>query len=310
MADAGRVVDLAGYYPDFLRDVRELKLIARTEGKEVGRLYEEIDGLWAGGFIQTATIQGIRRWESILGIRPYPGDRLGERRAAVTLKWNQQLPYTLLRLMERLNAVLGADGYGLYVRNKDYELELQVTDQPYRTLREVQDMTRDMIPANLLFIFAALYPVSIPVDIAASSRLELMSDFYARYNREFLYLDGTWLLDGTYLLSGYKEDVGLDVYPARLAMTGGYGVPCGIGGGTTSTASIRAAPDTETAIRIQGTAEGHPGSASHLTISSGTEAGLDTSAHLRVENDLWYLDGTYLLDGTKLLDAEIFEYDL
>ena len=44
--------------------------------------------------------------------------------------------------------------------------------------------------------FAGRYPVEIPVDIATISRLELITDFYARYNREFLYLDGSWTLMG------------------------------------------------------------------------------------------------------------------
>lgn len=43
-----------------------------------------------------------------------------------------------------------------------------------------------------------------------------------------------------------------------------------------------------------------------LQVSTGPEM----ICKLTVENDLWYLDRTYLLNGTKLLDAEIFEYEL
>lgn len=310
MADLERVIDLEGYYPDFLRDLLELKLSAQTAGEEVRRLYQGIDSLWADGFIQTATIQGVKRWESILQIRPYPGDSLEERKADILLKWNQQLPYTILRLIERLNASVGEKNYELYVRHKEYVLELIIIDETYRVLCSARNMTREMIPANLLFIFAALYPMQIPVDITTSSRMRLMSDFYARYNREFLYLDGTWLLDGTYLLNGYKEAEALELYPARMTVFSGYDVPCHTAGGSASIASIRAAPDIETALRMQGSVEEHAAVGSRMSTGTAASACPGTDFHLRVENDLWYLDGTYLLDGTKLLDAEIFEYDL
>lgn len=47
-----------------------------------------------------------------------------------------------------------------------------------------------------------------------------------------------------------------------------------------------------------------------LGITTGIRAEPETKELLRVEKDLWYLDGTYALDGTKPLDAEIIEYEL
>lgn len=213
-----RAPDLSASYPEFMRGFQELKEINNAEEIELQRLYQCCDGLWADGFIQSATIQGVKRWESLLGIRPYPNDSLTERQAAVLLKWNQQLPYTLLRLQERLEAAVGSGGYELYARYREYILELTVIDQTYRVLQKVHEMTREMIPANLIFLFAGKYPGQIPVDVTVGSGLKFISDFYARYNREFLYLDGTWNLDGTYLLNGYKEVVGLDLYPLELKL--------------------------------------------------------------------------------------------
>ena len=47
-----------------------------------------------------------------------------------------------------------------------------------------------------------------------------------------------------------------------------------------------------------------------LGIVGKIENGCEAAGHLRVENNLWYLDRTYLLDGTKILNAQIFDYDL
>lgn len=224
-----RVINLQEYVPEFLRGVKELQHLFWAEEEELRRLYEQMDELWSDSLLQEAGLNGIRRYESLLRLRPYPGDSLKERRAAALLKWNQQLPYTLPRLMERLDSAVGREAYELHVRHRVYELELLVIDESYRTLRSVRDMTREMIPVNLLFLFGGKYPARLSVRITAESRLELASDFYARYNREFLYLDGTWLLDGGYSLNGYREKEFPDLYPARLAVAGSFHTPCSCG---------------------------------------------------------------------------------
>lgn len=355
---SGRVLDLARYVPDFLREVKEFRQLYGAQEGELRRLYGNVDALWKDSLIPAATIQGIKRYELMLGLKPYPGDTLEERRAAVALKWNQQLPYTLPRLKERLEVIVGNDGYVLWVRGKTYELELWIVEQPCRVLQELRDMTRQMIPANLLFIFAGLYPIEIPANTATSGRLELISDFYARYNREFLYLDGTWELDGTYLLNGYKA-AGLDLYPfemvirdslsvsnavdgrevgmiseafkemkvhpvlrllssmsARLRtdvqqwLKGHTAVPIDAGVRTACQSDATAYQKTREVLTLHGDGQANASICSVSGIVQQISTGPEMICKLTVENDLWYLDGTYLLDGTKLLDAEIFEYEL
>lgn len=220
-------------------------------------------------------------------------------------------------------------------------------------------MTRQMIPANLLFIFAGLYPIEIPVNTATSGRLELTSNFYARYNREFLYLDGTWKLDGTYLLNGYKKTAGLDLYPFGMLIRGNLSARNVVDGRAVGMISevfeeikvhtalllrssmlagtrvgvqqwlrgyTAVSVDTEVRTACQTDATVYPKMQEVLTLHSDEEVnasmvsvsgilqqvstGPEMICKLTVENDLWYLDGTYLLNGTKLLDAEIFEYEL
>ena len=346
----GRILDLARYVPDFLREVKEFRQLYGAQEGELKRLYGDLDSLWKDSLIPDATIQGIKRYELMLGLKPYSGDTLEERRSAVSLKWDQQLPYTLPRLKERLAVI---------VSDKTYELELWIVDQPCRVLQELRDMTRQMIPANLLFIFAGLYPIEIPVNTATSGRLELTSNFYARYNREFLYLDGTWKLDGTYLLNGYKKTAGLDLYPFGMLIRGNLSARNVVDGRAVGMISevfeeikvhtalllrssmlagtrvgvqqwlrgyTAVSVDTEVRTACQTDATVYPKMQEVLTLHSDEEVnasmvsvsgilqqvstGPEMICKLTVENDLWYLDGTYLLNGTKLLDAEIFEYEL
>ena len=304
-----RVVDLTRYLPGFLAETEELSQAARAEECEVSRIYGKMDQVWDNGFIQTADLQGMKRWEVLLGIKPYPGDTLEERRAAVLSRWNQQLPYSLLRLKERLNAAVGASAYELDVRYNLYELELILTDQVLRVMQEVRGMTREMIPANLLFIFAGRYPVNVPMDIQLSNRLELQSDYHARYNRQYLVLDGTWLLDGTYKLNGYKELAEIDLYPLVFTVAGGCQVKPGISSSETCRSYIDVPVKSKSGIEIA-TNVLQPiavKTENRLQAEVGVEPAMNFA--LTVEKDLWYLDGTYLLDGTKLLDAEIIRYE-
>lgn len=304
-----RVVDLSRHYPEFLRGVQEIRKLADAEGTEISRLYEGCDQLWGDGYIRTAGYQGIKRWESLLGIKPYPGDTLEERRAGVLLKWNQQLPYTLLRLQERLDATV-KDAYELDVRPNVYELEIRVIDQTYRVLCLVREMIRNMIPANLLFILAGAYPVWFPVKTDVASRLEMSCAFYARYNRKFLYIDGTWLLDGTYKLNGYKEMESLDLYPAALTIRGSWRTTGKTGECVSCTARARADPELQSVSAVIGEVKVQRNNNATLRMLKQADVSPGVGSQLTVEKDLWYLDGTYMLDGSRLLDAEIFYYDL
>lgn len=305
----GRVIDLTRYLPGFLREVEELNQAARAEEAEVERLYTRMDQMWNAGFIRTADLQGIKRWEALLGIKPYSGDTLEERRSAVLSRWNQQLPYSLARLKERLDAAVGRPNYELDVRYGRYELELILIDQAYRVMQETRDMTKAMIPANLLLIFAGKFPVTIPVDIRYGSRLELQSEYHARHNRKFLILDGTWELDGTYKMNGYKELTDIDLYPLALTVRGGYSVSVDSSAAATCLAGISVPAENESAVSVLASAPESSTTASRTRMRDSVVAVPTMDMVLTVEKDLWYLDGNYLLDGTKLLDAEIIRYE-
>ncbi len=305
-----RVIELSRYIPGFLKDYAEICQIYNREEEEITKLYDKIDTLWKSSILNETDIQGLKRFESILGIKPYPGDSLEERRTAALMKWNQQLPYTLQRLKEHLNSVVGKEKYELYVRNQSYELELLLIDQTYRVMQSLREMTRLMLPANLLFIFGGKFPAEYFVESKAENRLELISDFYPRYNREFLYLDGIWELDGTYFLDGYKEMEKLDLYPVNLNITGELTIPVNIENREKIISQAVNHPEMEAAVRGISKTEANICYEGRAAIQNEVRTYSHLDMHLTIENDLWYLDGTYQLDGIKPLDAQIFYYEL
>lgn len=162
---------------------------------------------------------------------------------------------------------------------------------------------------SFLESFAFILTTEILEDIEYSNQLQIRSDYFARNNRAFLLLDGSWILDGSYKLNGYKT-VNLDLYPLRAEMQSEWSVPVKIMGVSGCRAAVSVRRETKTDLRIGSTATGKPKAEGRMGLAWTQPVEKEIDCHLRVENNLWYLDGSALLDGSSFLDAEIFEYDL
>lgn len=151
---------------------------------------------------------------------------------------------------------------------------------------------------------------SFKVSVLYDSRLLVRWEFYARNNRQFLYLDETWKLDYTYRLNGYRETEALDFYPVHLKMISDYQVPVLEEGQFSVKEESIEKIQVTAGLKVSGTTGHKAETSSRMETGCAVQAEMEVSAGLRVENNLWYLDDTYLLDGTRYLDAEIFEYEL
>jgi len=302
-------VDLAALLPVYFQDITEFQEIMSAENTALELLEKSINQVRDNNYIQTCDEKTVELYEQLLNIYSLPGENLEYRKNVILGRLLRRLPYTLPKLRELLDAAVGRDAYEIYIRNQSYELELNIINQVYQVLLDLKTTVQEMIPAHLLFIFAGRYPVSAPVDIQLSNRLELQSDYHARYNRQYLVLDGTWLLDGTYKLNGYKELAEIDLYPLVFTVAGGCQVKPGISSSETCRSYIDVPVKSKSGIEIA-TNVLQPiavKTENRLQAEVGVEPAMNFA--LTVEKDLWYLDGTYLLDGTKLLDAEIIRYE-
>nr|WP_314460741.1 putative phage tail protein [uncultured Clostridium sp.] len=210
-----REIDLRSYIPDYLKDYEEFKVITDLEKEDIVKLREACNALWNDGFISTAGYQGIKKWETLLGIRSEPRRSLEERRAAVLAGWSKQLPYTEQKLRERLMAMLGSD-YELYIRNSTYELKLVVIERPQFVVKSIQKMVHEMIPANLNAGFFSKYQGNYKVPVSGNNSIHFHSAFYPHYNLPHLYLDNIWSLDGSRKFNGYDSGDFIDFYPVKF----------------------------------------------------------------------------------------------
>lgn len=210
-----REINLNYYLPDPFKNMNEFDRITDLESAEIRSLSEKCMDLWNDGFILTAGYQGLKKWESLLGIRPDPKRSLEERRAAVFAGWSKQLPYTEQKLREQLMAMLGSD-YELYIRNTTYELKLVVIERPQSIVKSIQKMVQEMIPANLNAGFFSKYQGNYKVPVSGNNSIHFNTAFYPRYNLPHLYLDNIWSLDGSRKLNGYDSGDFIDFYPVKF----------------------------------------------------------------------------------------------
>ncbi len=207
-------VDLIQYLPGFLQEIREFRELSKAENPEFKRLYEDIDALLNNGFIHTADLQGVKRWEKLLRITA-PTSSMEGRKAALLGKWNRTIPYTMVRLYEYLDALTARKNYHISFP-EEYRMELVAEDLSWDTLRTMRELIGAMLPANMLFVMTdrVVCVASVPWDLQAKMRMT--GAFYPRDNIPPFYLDGTAGLDGEYYLDGFLSGESLDFYPVAL----------------------------------------------------------------------------------------------
>lgn len=145
------------YWPNILKDVREFKKIANAENPELRIIWEAVENLMNDQFIETATIRGVVRREKMLEITPYFDDDIESRRFRVLARWNDKLPYTYRILEKKLNQLCGQEHYTMTLNANDYWLDIKIELTRKRMFDEVDRLTRQMVPANIVITVELRY---------------------------------------------------------------------------------------------------------------------------------------------------------
>lgn len=149
MDDQRRTVRVERYFPNVLAPAKEFKTLAQMEDDEFAALWNEAWQWFLNTFVNYIDVAGAERWEDMLGIIVPPGSTLADRRAAILLRINTQLPYTLPRLQEMLNAMYG-DDMVIASTNTQYELWLNIDNRVILQTNALRLMLQSIIPANLV----------------------------------------------------------------------------------------------------------------------------------------------------------------
>lgn len=145
-----REVNLLSFLPEFVQEYREIKHIMNSEQPEIQKLEDETEIVKNNQFILSCDIDGIARFENLLGITPKPDDTLDARKSRVITRWNDSIPYTYKGLKEKLNVMCGEGNYLLIPSFNEYGLEIVVSLPLSGQADELDYMLSYMIPANIV----------------------------------------------------------------------------------------------------------------------------------------------------------------
>lgn len=145
-----REVKLLSFLPEFIQEYREIKHILNSEQPEIQKLEDETEIIKNNQFILTCDVNGIEKFENLLGISPMPDDTLDARISRVITRWNDSIPYTFRGLQEKLNIMCGEGNYLLIPNFNEYELEIVVSLPLSGQADELDYMLSYMIPANIV----------------------------------------------------------------------------------------------------------------------------------------------------------------
>lgn len=152
-----REINLLEYLPGVLREVKEFKALSAAENPETVTLWEELENVLDDQFVNESTLNGIKRWESILGIKALDTDTLSDRRFRILSRLNEQLPYTYKNLDAQLALLCGPNGYKLILDNGAYALTVKVALTAKKKFTEVGNLLDRVVPCNIIISLLLMY---------------------------------------------------------------------------------------------------------------------------------------------------------
>lgn len=171
---------LINYLPPFMQEYREMATIMETEQFEIDRLWLEAENALADQFLMEATVNGVKRWESMLGISPKDTDTLDERRFRILTKLNQELPYTLRKLEQVLINLCGVGGYFIEVNANEHHILVKLGVGNHNNYSEVENLLIKMIPANMTHQIELMYNTHIILGQFTHTQLSAYNHYHLR----------------------------------------------------------------------------------------------------------------------------------
>lgn len=141
---------LIGYLPDVIKNIKEYQIIQNDcLQPEITLFWENVDKILENQFIDSMTEIGVKRWEKMLNIIPKSNLTLDERKFTIITKLNEELPYTLEVLHERLTNLCGKGGYSIEINENEYYMRILVMLHAKSNFNDAVTMVNNMIPANI-----------------------------------------------------------------------------------------------------------------------------------------------------------------
>lgn len=141
-------VDLLSYLPPLIQEYKEIKKITEAENPEFQLLWDADELVRNSIFILTATEQGLKRFEKLLGIYATPDDTIESRRNRVLTRWMDAIPYTY-RYLIGVITVLTNGNFEIYPKFSEYALEIVTHISQIGAVDDLDYLLKTIMPCNI-----------------------------------------------------------------------------------------------------------------------------------------------------------------
>lgn len=152
-----REVDIIGYLPSVLHEIKEIIAIANVEEPILETLWEQIENTLNNQFVLTANEEGLSRYEKMLKFQAGESESIETRRFRILTRYQEQPPYSYKVLKQLLDSLLGEGQYLLErnVAEKWIKVRLELTVK--RQFEAVEVMLERITPQNMLLTIELRY---------------------------------------------------------------------------------------------------------------------------------------------------------
>lgn len=152
-----REVDIIGYLPSVLHEIKEIIAIANVEEPILETLWEQIENTLNNQFVLTANAEGLSRYEKMLKLQAGESESIETRRFRILTRYQEQPPYNYKVLKQLLDSLLGEGQYLLErnVAEKWIKVRLELTVK--RQFEAVEVMLERITPQNMLLTIELRY---------------------------------------------------------------------------------------------------------------------------------------------------------
>ncbi|MDE6615043.1 MAG: YmfQ family protein [Lachnospiraceae bacterium] len=188
-----------------MQQFAEIKEITGAEDAWMDSIQEMSGKILDNAFIQDCDIQGIKKYENMLGIIPDIAASLEDRKQDVLMHINNKPPYTYKTLLNKLEVLYGAGNYEVSLDLARYIISIKVHSELRGQKKVVETMLGWFLPVNMEFTAVnevlRNFIINIPEEMdIIKIHLHTQLNFW-----ECDILNGTRLLDGTVLLDAKKR---------------------------------------------------------------------------------------------------------
>lgn len=148
---------LIDYWPRYLQELLEFNLIAQAEQPEFDVAAEKAIRAADELFLETLSLEGVKRWEKIIGIVPKPDETLSFRRKRILNIYSAQLPFTKRWLATKLDTIIGPGLWDLIIDEQEFKFYVQSAESNQNFANELLETIETVKPANMEFFYVVWF---------------------------------------------------------------------------------------------------------------------------------------------------------